>query len=155
MSKKSEGMQENRWKCLVIGDHYPHEFDRGGWMSGPNEEYPADILLGLKKVSNIYKIVFEVDDRFPPSKIEISVGLGDDSIQTDYKNARLAEYCQPIDIEFGEVRGTTGRTETKSGLINLLCLATHFLAMGTVNGISNLGKIREDMVFLSSALEKS
>ncbi|VDM67608.1 unnamed protein product, partial [Strongylus vulgaris] len=78
------------------------------------EEYPIDIVLGLEKVSNIYKVIIEVDEHFTPSKIEVCVGLGDDTLERNYKNARMAEFNEPIQMEFGASQRIANRMELRN-----------------------------------------
>ncbi|VDL74814.1 unnamed protein product [Nippostrongylus brasiliensis] len=119
---KSKGrrLKEILWKCLVLGHRPPHEFDGSKWISAGGSDYPIDIMLGLEKVCNVYKVVIEVSEPFVPSKIELSLGLGDSKLETNYKNARLAEFSEPVSIEFDARRGHSGQqtTETKSAFLD-------------------------------------
>ncbi|KAL6734458.1 hypothetical protein Aduo_004996 [Ancylostoma duodenale] len=110
---KESGLVEIGWNCLVLGDHQPQEFDGGHWVSGPREEYPIDIVLGLEKLASIYKVIVEVDEQFVPSKIEICLGLGDNTLERNYKNARLAEFTEPVTMEFDGKQRISNRMEAK------------------------------------------
>ncbi|XGW12791.1 hypothetical protein V3C99_013443 [Haemonchus contortus] len=101
MQRKGKGLQEIDWKCLVLGDSYPKSFNGGQWISPPRQEYPLDIVLGLEKISNIYKVVIEVNEQYVPSKIELALGLGENVSEKSYRTARAATFSDPISMEFG------------------------------------------------------
>ncbi|EYC23888.1 hypothetical protein Y032_0014g2200 [Ancylostoma ceylanicum] len=115
---KESGLVEIGWNCLVLGDHQPQEFDGGHWVSGPREEYPIDIVLGLEKLASIYKVVVEVDEQFVPSKIEICLGLGDNTLERNYKNARLAEFTEPVTMDFDGKQRIASRLEAKEAFMD-------------------------------------
>ncbi|KAK6735205.1 hypothetical protein RB195_018406 [Necator americanus] len=108
MAKEHGGLEEIEWKCLVLGDHQPQEFSGGKWVSSSNEEYPIDIVLGLKRTANIYKVVIEVDELF----------TRDDTLERNYKNARLAAFSEPVKMEFDGKMRISSRMEAKNAFMN-------------------------------------
>ncbi|KAK5971017.1 hypothetical protein GCK32_001795 [Trichostrongylus colubriformis] len=112
--RKGRGLQEISWKCLVLGDNYPQDFNGGRWVSPPRKDFPIDIVLGLEGISNIYKVVIEVNQQFVPSKIELALGLGENYQETSYRTAREAEFSEPVCMDFGFNQRMSGRMEAKN-----------------------------------------
>ncbi|CAD6191406.1 unnamed protein product [Caenorhabditis auriculariae] len=111
--RKGVALRELYWKTLVLGSHYPEEFTGGRFKSVPTDKFPIDIVIGLEQLSNVYKVVIEPDDDLIPSKVSVRIGQGDVNLETDYKNARLAKYRKPVQMEFHQRGRSMSRLETK------------------------------------------
>ncbi|EGT53334.1 hypothetical protein CAEBREN_30600 [Caenorhabditis brenneri] len=59
-----------------------------------------DIVIGLDKIANVYKVVIDADEALTPSKVTIRVGRGKLTSELSYKNARVAKYQKPVTLEF-------------------------------------------------------
>lgn len=138
MSKqKGRGLEEISWKCLVLGARPPQEFDGGRWISPARSEYPIDIVLGLEKICNIYKVVIQVNEEFIPSKIELALGLADNKLETNYKNARKAEFSDPVHMEFSAEQRIAGRMEAKNAFMDSAGQYLWILVYGPHDGTDN------------------
>ncbi|CAJ0607284.1 unnamed protein product [Cylicocyclus nassatus] len=111
---KERGLVELGWKCLVLGSQQPQEFNNGKWVSESNEEFPIDIVLGMDKISQIYKVIIETDEQYTPSKVEVCIGIGDDALERSYKNARMAEFSEIVEMEFDGSQRIANRMELRN-----------------------------------------
>ncbi|CAI4229201.1 unnamed protein product [Auanema sp. JU1783] len=116
--RQASVLEEIQWKTLVLGSHYPEDFDSGNWTSRPGDTFPFDIVIGLDQVCNVYKVLLDVDDNLLPKKIEISIGLGDASLPINYKNAREANFKSPVAMEYFKRERSRSRLETKTAFVD-------------------------------------
>ncbi|CAI5441864.1 unnamed protein product [Caenorhabditis angaria] len=117
MSKSSEGvaLREIHWKTLVLGSHYPDEFNAGKFRSIPTDQFPIDIVLGLEKPANIYKVQIDVDEKLTPSRISIRIGYQRNlQEEVNYKNARLAKFQKPVILDYHKRQRSMSRIDTKN-----------------------------------------
>ncbi|CAT01017.2 Centrosomal protein CEP104 N-terminal domain-containing protein [Caenorhabditis elegans] len=112
-SRTGIALRELYWNTLVLGSHYPEEFKSGRFRSAPNDQFPMDIVIGLDKVANVYKVVIDADDSFTPSRVTIRVGKGELDTLVNYKNARIAKYQKPVSLEFHRRERSASRLESK------------------------------------------
>ena len=47
------------------------------------------------------------------SKVEVCLGMGDNNLERNYKNARMAEFTDPVKMDFGGKQRIAGRMELK------------------------------------------
>uniref|UniRef100_A0A1I7TA48 SHSP domain-containing protein n=1 Tax=Caenorhabditis tropicalis TaxID=1561998 RepID=A0A1I7TA48_9PELO len=113
-SRKGIALRELYWKTLVLGNHYPEEFNSGKFRSTPGDSFPLDIVIGLDKIGNVYKVIVDADETLTPSKVTIRVGKGDLGSELNYKNARLAKYQKPVVLEFHRRERSVSRLESKN-----------------------------------------
>ncbi|KAF1764964.1 hypothetical protein GCK72_004915 [Caenorhabditis remanei] len=113
-SRKGVALRELYWKTLVLGSHYPAEFDGGRFRSTPGDSFPMDVVIGLDKIANVYKVVIDADESFTPSRVTIRVGKGDLGSEVNYKNARIAKYQKPVTLEFFRRERSASRLESKN-----------------------------------------
>ncbi|CAB3404726.1 unnamed protein product [Caenorhabditis bovis] len=118
--KKGVALRELYWKTLVLGAHQPSEFDGGRFRSDPGEQFPIDIVIGLDKLANIYKVAIDVDEEFTPSKVTIRIGKGDVNAEVNYKNARQAKFQKPVVLEFYKRERSMSRMETKNAFTDAI-----------------------------------
>ncbi|CAI2339997.1 unnamed protein product [Caenorhabditis sp. 36 PRJEB53466] len=119
-SRKGVALRELFWKTLVLGSHYPSEFDGGRFRSTPGDQFPMDIVLGLDKLANVYKVVIDADEAFTPSRVTVRIGRADSSSEVNYKNARLAKYQKPISMEFFRRERSASRLESKNAFTDAI-----------------------------------
>ncbi|CAL2031658.1 unnamed protein product [Caenorhabditis brenneri] len=113
-SRKGIALRELYWKTLVLGSHYPEEFNGGRFRSTPGDSFPMDIVIGLDKIANVYKVVIDADEALTPSKVTIRVGRGELTSELSYKNARVAKYQKPVTLEFFRRERSASRLESKN-----------------------------------------
>ncbi|TKR80249.1 hypothetical protein L596_014351 [Steinernema carpocapsae] len=89
------------FRVIVAGAENPKEFhsaliSNDGWTSEKSSEFPLDIVLGLEKPANIYKIQIDVADENAPSEIDVQIGSYKDNqaVEPNYENASGADYIK-------------------------------------------------------------
>ncbi|KAH7698972.1 Protein F28C6.9 a [Aphelenchoides avenae] len=92
-------------------------------MSEPDGSYPIDIIVGLEKKANIYKIQIGVADHLVPDEIEVQVGeaSSDKSVDPTYDNARKAKYTYKGSIKFPKRHRDDDGVESKPLFIDRSC----------------------------------
>ncbi|CAO4364488.1 unnamed protein product [Caenorhabditis nigoni] len=113
-SRKGVALRELYWKTLVLGSHYPAEFDGGRFRTPPGDSFPMDIVIGLDKIANVYKVVIDADEYLTPSKVTIRVGQGKLNEEVNYKNARTSKFQKPVVLEFHRRERSVSRLESKN-----------------------------------------
>ncbi|KAK0403712.1 hypothetical protein QR680_017081 [Steinernema hermaphroditum] len=100
-------LEELAFRTIVVGSDDTKGFQRAlqsraGWTSDSEPEFPIDVVVGLERPANIYKVVVEVIDENAPSEIDVSVGShpGSETAEVNYEGASGADYKKKGKIRF-------------------------------------------------------
>ena len=111
MSDDDSSLEEIPWVPIYVGQKDPDSFANREWTSAPGDRFPFDIVLGLKYLSNVYKVVVDVNPELVrgfsqtsrlveqafkgfdlATKIDVQVGRGEPNCENDLDAAKAAHY---------------------------------------------------------------
>ncbi|CBX32991.2 Protein CBG00537 [Caenorhabditis briggsae] len=114
-SRKGVALRELYWKTLVLGTHYPAEFNGGRFRTPPGYRLiPNGHRYWSRQIANVYKVVIDADEYLTPSKVTIRVGQGKLNEEVNYKNARTSKFQKPVILEFHRRERSVSRLESKN-----------------------------------------